>query len=101
MIRGTTPTHVFTSCMDLTDAAISEIYITYSQRDEVIFEKTIDDVVIEENKIKVKLTQEETLLLDDSDSLEIQAALKFEDGTVVRSKMVRTDVGRILKDEAI
>lgn len=101
MIRGTTPTHVFTSCIDLSDTVISEIYITYSQRDEVIFEKTIDDVVIEENKIKVKLTQEETLLLDDSDSLEIQAALKFEDGTVVRSKMVRTDVGRILKDEAI
>lgn len=101
MIRGTTPTHVFISCMDLSEVTVEEAYITYSQNNEVIFEKTFPDVEIDGKKISVKLTQEETLLLDDGESVEIQAALKFEDGTVVRSRIVRTDVGMILKDEAI
>lgn len=101
MIRGTTPTHVFISCMDLSEVTVEEAYITYSQNNEVIFEKTFPDVEIDGKKISVKLTQEETLLLNDGESVEIQAALKFEDGTVVRSRIVRTDVGMILKDEAI
>lgn len=99
--RGTTPTNTFVSCTDLSDAVIVAAYFTYSQNDEVIFEKTLPDITIDKKRIFVKLTQQETLLLDDDEEVEIQAAIKFEDGSVIRSKVVRTDVGMILKDEAI
>lgn len=101
MIRGTTPTNTFVSCTDLSEATIVEAYFTYSQNDEVIFEKSMPAITIDGKRISVKLTQADTLLLDDDEDVEIQAALKFSDGTVIRSKVVRTDVGMILKDEAI
>ena len=99
MRRGTTPTHIFTVDIDLTDA--SAVFITYSQLREVVLEKGMDDLTITPEEISVKLTQEDTIAFHDEYDVEIQIAAKFEDGSVIRSQIIRTDVQRILKDEVI
>lgn len=99
MVRGTTPIHVFTSNISLED--IDLVYITYKQKDVVILEKTIEDVEIEDNKIRVKLTQENTLRFAESLPVEIQIRLKYIDGCAIASNIIRTSAERILKDGEI
>lgn len=59
MIRGTTPTHTFG--LPISKEDIKNITVTYKQDDRIIVEKGIDDVEIIGNKVKVTLTQQETL----------------------------------------
>lgn len=115
MRRGTTPTHIFLTDIDLTPA--EAIYITYAQkrgrdapkcgclRDDpdvmVVLEKTLPDITVEEDKITTRLTQEETLRFDDSDDVLIQIAAKFDDDSVIRSEIIYTGVQCILKDGVI
>lgn len=46
LYRGTTPYHSFTLPLNVDD--ITEIYITYMQNNEVVFEKTKDDIELEQ-----------------------------------------------------
>ncbi len=98
-IRGTTPTHIFTTDIDLSEA--TEIYITYSQKDNVIVEKTIDDMDISETKLVVGLSQKDTLLFDDRCKVEIQIRAIFADGTAIASNIMSIPIGKILKDGEI
>ena len=59
MTRGTTPDYVIT-VEDMESLGNSSVYVTLRQGDVVVTKET-DDVSIEDNKITVCLTQEETL----------------------------------------
>lgn len=96
--RGTTPTNYFNVDLDLTEA--DAIYITYVQKGEVVFEKDISDITVEAERLSVKLTQEDTLKLDEGE-IEIQIRAKMSDGTVVASNIVKTTASRVLKDGVI
>lgn len=98
-IRGTTPTHTFTTDVDLSEA--TEVYVTYSQNDKVIVEKTINDATISETKLVVELSQKDTLLFDDRCKVEIQIRAIFVDGTAIASNIMSVPVGKILKDGEI
>lgn len=103
MIRGTTPTHIFKTNADLSDA--TEIYITYEQGTTVV-EKTIEDCTIdtvdEKSSITVKLTQEETLSFANSGyRADVQIRVKFADGTAMASNILNVPVSKILKDGEI
>lgn len=100
MRRGTTPTHIFTSDIDLTDA--EEIYITYKQGCKKI-EKTKDDIIeLTPDTVKVELTQEETLMFSScKDDVEIQFRVKFPGGKAPASNIVTAPVERILKEGVI
>lgn len=99
MRRGTTPTHIFNTDIDLTDAQV--IFITYNQRGQTVIEKEMADITVDEGQISTKLTQEETLLFDENADVEIQIAARFADNSVIRSCVICTDVQKILKDEVI
>lgn len=99
MRRGTTPSHIFTCDIDLTDAEV--LYISYEQEDKIIIEKTLDDVTIDAETITVKLTQAETLALKMNQGVKIQIRARFPDGTAVASNIINTRAEEILKEGEI
>lgn len=101
MRRGTTPTHEFIVDLDLREA--TEIFITYKQGCKRVVEKTLTDVIdLEEDKLSVKLTQEETLsFMSSDDDVSVQIRAKFLDESAVASNEIKIPVNRILKDGKI
>lgn len=99
MRRGTTPTHIFTTDVDLTDAVV--IYITYKQGGQTVLEKTVDALTVTETQITTKLTQEETLAFSINGQVEIQIRARFEDGSAIASQVMRTTANVILKEGVI
>lgn len=98
MHRGTTPTNIFRTDVDLTNASV--LFITYKQNGKVVLEKSIDDVAIEKDTIMVRLSQRETLLFSEG-IVTIQIRAKFQDGSVIASSLIRTNAREILKEDEI
>lgn len=99
MLRGTTPTHVFKTNIDLSDAEV--IFITYKQQGKILVEKTIDDVTLTAEEVSVKLTQEDTLAFDEHSNVKLQIRARFADGTAVACPVIERPVGDILKEGEI
>lgn len=99
MRRGTTPTHIFKTKVDLTQA--SEMFITYKQNSEIKVEKSIGDITIEEEKLTTTLTQAETLTFSTLGSVEIQVRVKFPDGKALASNIIKRPACAILKEGII
>lgn len=99
IIRGTTPTHVFNTDVNLSDC--EEIFVTYAQKGIVIINKNIDDLELTSETVVVTLTQTDTLKLDTEYDVEIQIRALFDDGTAIASNIIKIDVERILKDGVI
>lgn len=99
MYRGTTPTLDFTIPFDT--ELISELYLTFSQKDKPLFEKQKSDCKCESNVISVRLSQEETLKLDDAYSVEMQMRVKTTEDEVLASEIIKVSVSQILKDGVI
>lgn len=95
MRRGTTPTHIFTTDTDLTNAVV--IYLSYEQYGEIVLEKTKEDMTVDSKQVKVTLTQEETLAFGDRGDVEMQIRARFPDDTAIASNIITADVERILK----
>lgn len=99
MRRGTTPTNTITTNVDLTDA--TAIYLTYAQKGRVVFEKTKEDMDVTQDKISVRLSQNDTLSLNDLLEVKIQIRALFGDGTAIASNIMVVPVKAILKDGEI
>ena len=104
MRRGTTPTHIFKTKVDLTRA--SEMFITYKQNSEIKVEKTIEDITIEVDEeqlttLTTTLTQAETLTFSTLGSVEFQVRVKFPDGKALASNIIKRPAGAILKEGII
>ena len=95
--RGSTPTNVFNVNIDLTGATV---FITYSQNNKVVIEKTGSDVTIESDKLTTTLSQTDTLALQ-SGRTEIQIRYVMSNGTADASNIIVVDAQRILKDGVI
>ena len=104
MTRGTTPTHVFTVDPQILSGGVSAVFITYAQNGRVMLEKGTEDIVVGENTLTVKLTQEDTLKLfapyTDND-VEIQIRLKTSSGDALASEIIMAKVSDVLKEGAI
>lgn len=99
MRRGTTPTHKFTTDVDLTSAVV--LYVTYTQGAKTIIEHDIDDCEIAADYIQTQLTQEETLKVADKSSVKIQIRARLADGEAVASNIMSASPEEILKDGVI
>ncbi len=97
--RGTTPTHTFTTDIDLSNVTV--FYLTYKQNNRTIIEKRLDDVTITPETVVVKLTQSDTLKFKDDEPVKIQIRAKFENEDAVASNIITTSVQLILKDGEI
>lgn len=99
MIRGTTPTHIFTLPFDT--EILKDVRITYAQSNKPIIEKSIGDCTLNGNELSVKLTQEDTLLLDHRRIVEIQLKVITKDRTVLASYVMRKNIGEALNEEVL
>lgn len=105
MIRGTTPTHVFTK-LPVLSTDIEEIWISYFQggREVLTKDKTatefIDDPEEETSILEVHLTQEDTLLFKYGPAT-VQLRILLTDSTALASDEVPIMVKRIIKDGII
>lgn len=100
MRRGTTPTHIFGTDVDLTDAEV--IYITYRQGNKNVLEKTKDDFIsLTADEIRLELSQTDTLGFSASGSVDIQIRARFPDGAAIASQVIHTSANVILKEGVI
>lgn len=99
MIRGTTPTLEFTIPFDTNQLA--EAWITFSQLDVVVLNKTLTECQCDGNKISIKLTQEDTLQLNSDSITNIQIRARTIAGDAFASNIINRSIGRILKDGVI
>lgn len=100
--QGTTPSLVFNTNAPLTD--INKLYLTFWQRDNFILEKDKDSVIFVDNDtIKVKLTQEETFLFSSKYDIEVQLRIKYEadNSPAITSAISTFKINRALKSEVI
>lgn len=99
MRRGTTPTHTFTLPFDT--AAIEKLHILYAQDENVKIRKTEADVTLDGNAVSLKLTQDDTLLLECKKTVEIQIRVLTAGGDALNSDIIRVPVERCLESEVL
>lgn len=101
MIQGTTPTHVFTLPIDT--STISQLRITYIQGGTVVLDakENDDNVTMEDNIIKYRLNQEDTLKFNSSEMVLLQLKVLTSEGDVMASKIMRLSVEKILNTEVL
>ena len=98
-MRGTTPTHVFT--LPFETALVKAVKVTYAHNGQIVLEKETVDCEMEGNDIKLKLTQEETLLFDNNQLVQIQVRVLTQDGDALRSVIYHCHTGILLDDEVM
>ena len=86
IIRGTTPTIIINVKDDIDFSQIMSTWIFISQRGKVRVDKTIRDITVNplERRIKLPLSQEDTLNLKEGDAI-IQVRILMSDGTALSS----------------
>lgn len=99
MKRGTTPEHIFTIPIDA--ESVKVVKVTYAQGGVPIITKRTEDVTLEENQVKVKLTQEDTMALDSKMHCDIQVRIVTNEGEAMASTPIKRSVGVLLDDEVL
>lgn len=96
MIRGTTPTlkFIFKYTLDF----LFDYDITFSQNGNVLLVKTKNDIEIDGNIIKVRLSEEDTLLFDNEQLLAYQIRGKTKNGDTIASYVKYCYVSEILNE---
>lgn len=99
MIRGTTPTLAFELPFEV--SLLAEAWITLAQQDKIILNKELADCSREGCLLSVRLSQEETLQLEQNCNTEIQLRVRTEGGDALASRIYTVDTACILKDGVI
>ena len=99
MIRGTTPTLEFVLPFDV--GLAEKVYIVLSQCGNIVIEKTLDDCIADGRTLTLKLSQIDTLKLQERIKTQIQVRAKTNDGTALASDIISVDTYGILKDGEI
>lgn len=100
MIRGTTPTHIFTTPLDV--EIISDLRLSYAQEGVEIFNKKKSEVTLDGKTISVRLTQEETLKFDTAKGVaQIQLKVLTAGGDVFSSDVMNVNVWDSINNEVL
>ena len=99
MIRGTTPTHIFT--LPIETYLVEDLRISYAQNNNEILVKKKNDCILEGNTIKVKLTQEETFNFNCEKNAQVQVRVKTTGGEVFGSTITTFKVECSLNEEEL
>lgn len=99
MIKGTTPTHVFTLPFDM--ATVKTIQIVYAQNHIVKLEKGNEDCTFDGNNVSIRLTQEDTLKFDGDGYVNIQVRVLTVGGDALASNIMKTFLMDCLSDEVL
>ena len=97
--RGSTPTISYT--LPFPAERLEAAYITIVQDEGMVIEKQLEDMTIDGNEISVKLTQQETLLLDSESGAAMQFRYRDINGDSFPTETIIFTVGGLLKDGEI
>ena len=101
MRRGTTPTIEIGIPEEINVADSKALFVSISQNKSVIVEKSLSEVLINENKVTVELSQEETLRLDSKATTTIQIRFVLSTGRAFASQIKKIDIDDVLKEGKI
>ena len=98
MVRGTTPQLTFK--IGIAPSRFLKLFITAEQSGKLAFERSLDEVVKNESTktVSFRLTQEETLALNDRSPVYIQARGLLADNVAVASPILQFSVDGILRE---
>lgn len=99
MRRGTTPIHEFDVPFEKAD--IKSAKIVYSQEDQVILCKKTHDCSVEDGRITVRLSQEETLRFNCNKTVQIQVRILTLNDDAFTSDPITVLVSECLDGEVI
>lgn len=97
MRRTTTARHILSFPFTLVNVDV--LIITYAQNGDIILEKELDSVIVDDKKVTVVLDQDETARFDEG-IVEVQAKMLL-DGHILATQILRIPSKRILHDELI
>lgn len=95
MYRGDTPTYEFELPFDT--GTLTKLNVSFAQNEKVLFERSLDEVELEGNIVRLTLTESETLRLSDDEIMEVQLRMGMGE-TRKASQTFRIRVQGILKD---
>lgn len=99
MRQGTTPTHIFR--LPFSTDMVSKVKVIYAQNNTVIFTKEGGACEYEEDTVKVRLTQEETLKFDCAKHIQIQIRVLTLGGDALTSEIKLVSVEKCLESEVL
>lgn len=99
MRKGTTPTFTF-NILDLDLSTATVVWVIFKQG-TIVIKKTTDDLTIDEQKIIVEFTQEETLKFDKNLSLKAQIRVLTNSEKAYASNIFDISVNDLLVKEVI
>lgn len=98
MTRGTTPLHTFKLPKSISE--YDGLTVTYRQNNKTLITKTLEDVLVEGDTIKLRLTAEETLLFDAGYKAFVQIKI-LDKGIVSASAIFSFPVTSILNEKEL
>ena len=99
VIRGTTPTFHYT--FKFATDFIKDLRWSFRQEGETLVDKKLEDVIMSDNKVSVKLTQEETLKFMAGVDLEIKMRILTTEGDVISTKPTVEKVEETYNEEIL
>ena len=99
MIRGTTPTHIYTLPFDVN--LIDKLRIIYNQNGRTILTKSEEDCTLTENVATTRLTQKDTLAFATTALVEIQLRILTKSGDALASDVFTVMAERCLSEEVL
>lgn len=99
MIRGTTPTHIFTLPFDT--SMVKTIKISYRQNNIVKLTKRNDDCVFDGNTVTLKLTLEDTFAFAGGACVEVRIRVLTQSGEALASNIMRVQCDACLSDDEV
>ena len=100
--KGSTPSLFFNTNAPLTN--IAKMWLTFQQRGQVILDKDETDIaIVDSDTVKLKLTQEETLLFSSKYDIEVQLRIRYNGvaGATVTSAVSSFRMNEVIKHEVI
>ena len=97
-VRGTTPTITFKLPFQTSEIEKCEIYFA---QEKFLFQKDTEDCSFSGDRMSVRLSQEETLMMKAMFPLKLQIRFVFTNGAVAGTKIVYTSVEALLKEGEI
>lgn len=103
MRKGITSTIIFTLPSEISVSELVEARITVQQRNTVCANHSLSELEmdVENNALKLQLSQEEALRLTADRKAEVQLKIKVRGGAVLATDIHRVDVRDILNEEVI
>ena len=100
MRRGTTPSLYYN--MSVQTSVAAEYKIKKKKKDTIILEKSGDDVtIVDEDTIKILLSQEETMLFSAKYVIQTQVRAKYPNEATIASDIMEFWLGDLLKWEVL